>query len=112
MYEQNIGVGYIQKIEPKDGKAWEQTMLDIRTIGLRKKFLLHPDGSVLFNVAHKGELMPWIKVGKIKNKKGWIFDPISMVKPVQIFCKDIRQDEAVIPNQIFIITTKFSKPLE
>ncbi len=99
MKTQTIGIVYKQTIQPRDGKGWEQNMLDIRTISMRKKFLLHPNGSILYNVAYKGESMPWVKVGYFKNDEGYIYDPMSMNKPLKFTLVKTDEDEAVVQNQ-------------
>lgn len=110
MKQQNIGFIYKEEIKKRDGSSWTQDILDIRSITFRRKFLLRIESSgtwsVLYNVAFKGEALPYIKVGEIKESKGYIYDPLTMNNPLKFFLKNVGVDEGVVPNQKALIFVK------
>lgn len=90
---QNIGVMYKEFIQPKDGKGWEETRLDIRTLTFRRKLSLHVDGGLIYNANYKGEISFYMKVGELKDKKGYIYDPLTMPKPLRFFLEDFGEKD-------------------
>ncbi len=127
----------LQESYKKDGKDIPLIVMDIRTITFRKKFTIavnklkfpegkidgaiaagkedHPDYHIWYNVSNRGESLPSVIVGSVKNhvseggfayKKAKIFDPFISQHALYFAIFPVDKEKKVCENHLYNIVAE------
>ena len=121
----------------KNGKEFPLLVLDIRTISIRKKFTIsvnknkyengdvtsiavqgkeeHPDYHIWYNFSNRGESIPSVIVGNIKNaisdgglayKRAKIFDPFLSKENIYFTLFSVDADKKIDKNHLYNVVAE------